>query len=153
MHVACVAEPSFTKCLLPINQDKLCCQDEVLELYPNKPFRPECFFTAHFPKTFFFRKHPDLKVCKATLRYCRVMAVNFSEGCWRGCCSNVTLKDVWRKDSWGTTDITSHHPTSQLVSDFSEGCKKIFYQVKVQGRLWRRKQLCASKENKSIASS
>lgn len=98
----------------------------------------------------FFRKHPDLKVCKATLRCCRVMAVNVLERCWRGCCSNVTLKDVWRKDIWGTTDITQHHPTSQLVSDFSEGCEKIFYQVKVQERLWRRKKFYASRENKPM---
>lgn len=54
---------------------------------------------------------------------------------------------------WGTTDITWHHPTSQLVSDFSEGCENILYQVKVQGRLWRRKRLYSSRENESIASS
>lgn len=93
----------------------------------------QCFFTGHSTNKFisecivtwkFVKEHQSLRRCS------RVMAVNFPERCWWECCSDVTLKDVWRKDIWGTTDITWHHPTSQLVSDFSEGCENILYQVK-----------------------
>lgn len=132
------------------------CQDETLELHPDKlvwpvllywPFPSQKFISECIVIWRFVKEH------WSSLSSSGIMAVNFPEGCWQGRCSDVTLQDVWRKEVWGTTDITWHHPTSQLASDFSEGCENILYQVKVQGRLQGRKKLYCSRENESIASS
>lgn len=139
--------------LLPMKEDK---STEALELYPDElvwpvflygPFPPQEFISECIVMWKFVKEH------WCSLSSSGVMAVNFPEWSWWGRCSDVTLQDVWRKDVWGTIDITWHHPTSQLVSDFSEGCENILYKVKVQGRLQGRKKLYSSRENESIDSS
>lgn len=145
MCVASATEPSFTKRFLPTKQDELTLlwgwssltvprQTSVASASLLK-FVSESIVTWKF-----------VKECWSLLRCSRVLrAVNLPEGCWWGCFSDITPKDVWRKDIWGTADITWHRPTSQLVSDFFEGCENVLYQLKVQGRLWR-KRLYSSRE-------
>lgn len=156
MHIASVTEPSSTKWLLPMKQDKSAVKMKLWNC-TQANFFGQCFFTGHSPA------QELISECTAIWKFAKepwcslsssgAVAVNVPGGCWWGRCSDVTLQDVWRKDVWGTTDITWHHPTSQLVSDFSEGCENILYKVKVNGRLQWRKKLYSPRENESIASS